>query len=208
MRSLNMDSKALQFFARLADLILLSFFFVISCIPIITVGPSMAALYGVFRDSGDHDSNILRRYLHQFRKHFRPAAICWLIQISVSALMLFGVYLLRRVDSSLSSVLLFASFLLLLLLNFTGSLVYPQIAYYNNTLRQYWVNAFLLLLSNFWLTIPNILLFLLPELVLLVWPKAYFFCMIVRLFPGIGVQFYLSFLLVRRVFQLIPKREC
>ena len=168
----------------------------------------MAALYGVFRDSGDRDSCILRRYLHQFRSHFRPAIICWLIQLSISALLLFDVYLLRRVDTSLSSALLFASFLLLLLLNFTGSLVYPQIAYYNNTLRQYWVNAFLLLLSKFWLTIPNILLFLLPELVLLVWPKAYFFCMIVRLFPGIGVQFYLSFLLVRRVFQLIPKREC
>lgn len=207
MRSLNMDSKVMQFFAHLADLILLSFFFVITCIPVITIGPSIAALYGVFRETGDQDSSILRRYLHQFRNHFRPALICWLIQLSVSGLLVLDIYLLRRVDTNISSALLFISFLLFLLVNLTCSLVYPQIAFYNNSIRQYWINAFLLLLSKFWLTAPNVLLFLLPELVLLAWPKAYFFCMIVRLFPGIGVQFYLSFLMVKHLFQLVSPAE-
>ena len=207
MQSLNPDSKVLRFFSFLADLILLSFFFVISCIPIITVGPAMSALYGIFRDSNDHDSSILRRYWHQFRNHFRPSLICWSIQILLNALLLFDIYLLRYVDTSTSSTLLFFSCLLLLLLNLAGSLVYPQIASYKNSTLRYWTNAFLLLLGKFWLAIPNALLFVLPELLLLVWPQAYFFCLIVRIFFGIGIQFYFSSLIVQHLFQLVSHTE-
>lgn len=207
MQSLNLDSKVLRFFAHLADLILLSFLFVIFCIPIVTIGPATTALYGVFRNPDSLNSNILHVYWRQFRSHFRPSVICWLLQLFINALLIFDIYLLRRVDTEFSSYLLFLSFLLLLLCNLIGSLVYPQIAYYQNTILRYWLNAFLLFLSKFWLTIPNALLFILPEIVLFVWPQAYFFCLIIRFFLVIGIQFYLSFLIVRRLFQLVSPTD-
>lgn len=203
MRSLDLDSKALRFFAHLADLILLSFFFVITCIPIVTIGPAATALYGVFRNSDSRSSNILHIYWHQFCNNFWPSIICWSLQLFINALLIFDIYLLRRVDTNISSSLLFISFLLLLLCNLVGSLVYPQIAYYKNTILRYWLNSFLLFFGKFWLTIPNALLFILPEFVLLIWPQAYFFCLIIRLFLGIGVQFYLSHLIIQRLFQLV-----
>ena len=42
-----MDSRFFSFFTRLADLILLNFIFLLTCLPIVTIGASFAALYQV-----------------------------------------------------------------------------------------------------------------------------------------------------------------
>lgn len=46
-RIFNMDNKFFTFMGRVADLILLNIIFLLSCIPIVTIGASITAMYYV-----------------------------------------------------------------------------------------------------------------------------------------------------------------
>lgn len=71
---MNHTSKIEDLFARLVDLLLLNLLFVLTSIPIITIGPSLCALYCVnLKMVRNEDSYLIRSYFHAFRQNFRQA---------------------------------------------------------------------------------------------------------------------------------------
>ena len=46
-RLFNIDNPVMQFLSKMFDLIVLNLIFILSCIPIITIGASISALYYV-----------------------------------------------------------------------------------------------------------------------------------------------------------------
>ena len=61
------DSKIMQFFSRLTDLILLNVVFLLTCIPVFTIGAANAALYRVcFRMDTDKEEPLFRSYFRSF----------------------------------------------------------------------------------------------------------------------------------------------
>ena len=46
-RIFNMDNKFFTFMGRVADLIILNLLFLLCCIPIVTIGPAITAMYYV-----------------------------------------------------------------------------------------------------------------------------------------------------------------
>ena len=46
-RLFNIDNPIMQFISKIFDLVMLNLIFVLSCIPVITVGASLSALYYV-----------------------------------------------------------------------------------------------------------------------------------------------------------------
>ena len=75
-----MDSRFFSIFTRLADLILLNFIFLLSCLPIITIGASCAALYQVAASMADNrESYILRSYLAEWKKNFKQGTLVWVL---------------------------------------------------------------------------------------------------------------------------------
>ena len=44
-RIFNMDNKFFTFMSRVADLIILNLLFLLCCIPIVTIGPAITAMY-------------------------------------------------------------------------------------------------------------------------------------------------------------------
>lgn len=73
-----MDSRFFSFFTRLADLILLNFIFLLTCLPIVTIGASFAALYQVGAAMADgRESYIVRSYLAEWKKNFKQGTLVW-----------------------------------------------------------------------------------------------------------------------------------
>ncbi len=73
-----MDSRFFSFFTRLADLILLNFIFLLTCLPIVTIGASFAALYQVGAAMADgRESYIVRSYLAEWKKNFKQGTMVW-----------------------------------------------------------------------------------------------------------------------------------
>ena len=88
------DSKIMQFFSRLTDLILLNVVFLLTCIPVFTIGAANAALYRVcFRMDTDKEEPLFRSYFRSFGENFRQGTALWLILLLFGSTALINVFL-------------------------------------------------------------------------------------------------------------------
>ena len=80
------DSKIMQVFSRLADLVLLNILFLITCLPVFTIGAAVTALYTMcFRLMREEYSGIIRSYFKAFRDNFKTATAAWLLVMLAAA---------------------------------------------------------------------------------------------------------------------------
>ncbi len=76
------DSRFLQFLIRLCDLILLNVVYLLTCLPLFTIGAATAALYDtVFRMDTERESKLMTTYFHAFRENFRQGTAVWLLLV-------------------------------------------------------------------------------------------------------------------------------
>lgn len=74
------DSKFMQFMSRICDLLLLNLVFLLSCIPIVTVGTACTAMYTVcFRFDTEQETGVFKGYFRSFRENFKQATVLWVI---------------------------------------------------------------------------------------------------------------------------------
>ena len=74
------DSKFMQTMSRLADLVVLNLLFLVSCVPLFTIGAASTAMYTVcFQLGTEKESGIFRTYFRSFRENFKQSTILFLI---------------------------------------------------------------------------------------------------------------------------------
>ena len=82
-RFFNMDNKFFVFMGRVADLLLLNFLCILCCIPVVTAGASITALYYVtLKMARDEESYIARSFFRSFKQNFKQATIINIIMLS------------------------------------------------------------------------------------------------------------------------------
>lgn len=146
------ESQIMQILSRFCDIVILNLVFLLTCIPIFTIGAANTALYDVvFRMDTDREGKMLPTYFHSFRVNFRQSTIVWL------ALLLFGVatYLnmtrfsvLGEHSYLLGYGLFIVSMLVLVLEVFLFSYSFPLLSRFRNSTRQTAINALLLAIGN------------------------------------------------------------
>ena len=81
----SLDSKFMQAMSRVADLIILNVIYLVTCLPVVTIGAAGTAMYTVcFRLGTDREGSLVKGYFRAFRDEFRQATLIWLF------LLLFG----------------------------------------------------------------------------------------------------------------------
>ncbi len=88
MRFFVIDSPFMRFLARIGDLLLLNLIFVISCIPVITAGSAISALYAVAMKlvRGDEPS-VIKDYVKAFVMNFKEATAVFIILAAAGGLL-------------------------------------------------------------------------------------------------------------------------
>ena len=77
----NVDNKFFRALNKLVDMVILRFCWVISCIPVFTIGAASTALYDTSRRVIHHDEGyVWRGYWHAFKVNFKQATKAWLVQ--------------------------------------------------------------------------------------------------------------------------------
>ena len=80
----NPDSKFMRAMSRVGDLMLLNLYFILTSIPLITIGASLTALFSVcFKFGTDRESGTSKAYFQAFRENFRQATCLWLILLGL-----------------------------------------------------------------------------------------------------------------------------
>lgn len=144
MKFFSPDSKFMQAMSRLGDLIVLNCVFLLTCIPVFTVGPALTALYtAAFRIGTDREGSTLGCYFRAFRKNFRQSTLLWLLVLAVGVCLVTDVMLFARMTGPLRLLYIPAS-VMLLLLELAAGCLFPLLSQFNETGRQALKNALLL----------------------------------------------------------------
>lgn len=126
-------------------MMILNLVFLISCIPVVTVGAAWTALYYVaLKMVRDEEGGILRSYFHSFRQNFRQATLLWLCVLAVVGLLVLDYLILGRMDSPIAGVMnagiLLMGGALLMVLQY----LFPLLSKFDDSLLQTLKNAALL----------------------------------------------------------------
>ncbi|MCI7169136.1 DUF624 domain-containing protein [bacterium] len=152
---LQKDGKFVKVLNRIADLVGLNLLAILFCIPIITIGASITAVYGcIFRIQEKREGYLTKDFWKLFKECFRSSTIIYLVGVAVVA-MLYLDYQIFATDSRLDilQVLVVAGGILVAEI-FTYA--FPMESYFENSLKATVKNALLLGTSN----IPYTLLML------------------------------------------------
>lgn len=144
-RFFNMDNKFFVFMGRVADLIILNLLCILCCLPVITAGASITALYYVtMKMVRNEESYIVKSFFKSFRQNFRQATIIHMILLVTAFMLYFDINIVKNIEGSLSQILtcifIALSFLYALILLY----IYPLQAKFFNSVKNTFSNALLM----------------------------------------------------------------
>lgn len=140
----SLDSKFMQALSRVADLILLNLFFLVTCIPIFTIGAASSALYSVaFRLGTDREDGVFRRYFRAFRENFRQGTGLFLLLLLPVLLLLFAFFFYAAQDGTIHW-LSYVCMMMLVVLVLISGYVFPLQSQFQNIVKQTLKNALLM----------------------------------------------------------------
>lgn len=196
----SMDSKVMQFMSRVGDLILLNLLFLMTSIPIITIGASSTALYTVcFHFGTPQEDGTTKSYFKAFRDNFKQSTILWLILllIGVPAILYVDLFLrLCEITHSLYLVFIFISVLALMTYLYT----FPLVSQFYNTNWSTLKNALFFSIGHFPSTLAIALLHLLPLIVLRLSPTLFLYTGIFWIILHFSTAAYFSARMFRKNF--------
>lgn len=144
----NLDGGLMGFLSRLTDLLILNLIFILTCIPIITIGPALTALYSItLKMVKNEESYIFKSYFLALKANFKISFFAWLVLGIVSLITAFNYRIALQFNTMRNVFLvifLMVSFLCALLWLF----LFPYIARFENTLKQSFKNAFFMAIAS------------------------------------------------------------
>ena len=74
------ENPVIAFLNKMADLILLNLIFLLCCIPVVTIGPAITALYAVsFRSVRYGDGYVIQTFFRSFKQNFKQSFVAGII---------------------------------------------------------------------------------------------------------------------------------
>lgn len=170
------DSGLMRGLSRLTDLVLLNLLFILTSIPIVTIGASASALYSVFfRWHRQEESGYVKAYFHAFARDFKEATVLWLAFVVFMAISIFDIWFFFYQTEPLSYLGVLFGFLGAMGL-FTYSYAIILVSVFANSFAGTLKNALLMAVAYFPRTLVMALINLFPFL-------------LVGLFPSLAMQF-------------------
>lgn len=75
----GMDSPVMGALNKFVNLVILNLCFLVSCIPIVTAGAALTALYSVnLKMVKGEEGYVFRGYWKEFVQNFRQGTVCWM----------------------------------------------------------------------------------------------------------------------------------
>lgn len=162
---MNTDGRVMNFLSRLGDMFILNVLYLISCIPVVTIGAATTALYyNTLKMAENRESYVWREYWKAFRQNFKQATIVWMILLACIFILGSDVLLLGGMSEALGSVVALIVIVLGIFLIMTGVYVFPVLARFDNTVKNTFKNALIMAVRHLPSTIVIVILHGLPLL--------------------------------------------
>ena len=152
-RIFNPENPVFRFLSGIFDMILLNVLFILTSLPLFTIGASLTALYAVLLWRENDSGYLYRIYFSSFRKNFRQATIVWVPTCAATLFLAYELYLVFRVLDPSWKFLQFPIWISLFLLVSILLYAFPQIAGFEQRTLIILKNSILISIGNVVLTI-------------------------------------------------------
>ena len=199
----SLENPLMQFLTRACDLMIVNLLFLVSCVPVVTIGAALCGLNKVCQAivMGD-EQGIWKLYVSGFRDNFKQATVVWLSTLLVTAsLVCYWLIVVNFCRGTLATILLILMAVLAVVALSHVVYLFPLIARYENTLREHVKNAGILAITRLFLTplliVFTVVFFLLPYISL----EAYLQTLIFWVIIGFAFLCYMSNILLKPIYQ-------
>lgn len=166
------DGLLLKILNKTGDLILLNIVFLISCIPIVTIGSALSALYTVtLKMSKDEESYIVRGYFKAFKANFKQGTLVYLIILLAGIVLYFDFLYVQYFPEDIAKLFRVIFVALAIIFAMIISYIFPLIAQFEYKLKLYFVNALFLAMRHILFTIIIVVINCIPLICLWVGGK-------------------------------------
>lgn len=204
----NMDNPLFRLINRIADMIVLNVLFVISCIPLVTIGTALTAMYYVAINTwGREDGYIFKMYVKSFKENWKQSTVMWLIMLVVGIVLSVDVWFWvsqwKTTGASMYKPLTVISVVMLMVYLMIFTFVWPLLAKFRNSNVGTVKNAFAMVLTHVPETILIWLIFGAMALLVYLIPLA----RVAVLFIGVSMVAYLQALVFRHILKPYLTKE-
>ncbi len=189
------DNKIFSFISRVTNMIILNVLTIVCCIPIITIGPAVTALYYMtLKMVRGEETYIVRGYFHSFRQNLRQGIIINLIMLVIGAILAFDTYFMHKMDEtgSFYHIMYYFTLGVDLIYAILFIYLYPVLAKFYNSIRNTFKNAGLMAIRHFPYTVVMILICALPLEVFLLIPSIWSWVILFFILIGFCLIAYLN----------------
>ncbi|MCR5329148.1 MAG: DUF624 domain-containing protein [Saccharofermentans sp.] len=152
-------SAGTRFLTALANLIIVNFLFIITCIPVITIGASITSLYRITIAilAGDNPS-VWKDYLTCFKNNFLKATLFQLLYTALTAFFLFEIFMVNNMMDPEYYWAAYPAYFFLAVVFSSSVYAFPLLAWFEESFKQYLKNSVLLAITNIPVTLMIIVI--------------------------------------------------
>ncbi|MEH7414437.1 DUF624 domain-containing protein [Neobacillus drentensis] len=189
-----LDTRFYAVVDRLSNLFILNIFWILSCLPIVTIVPATTAMFSVVRQWQLHqDTSVVRNYFRYFRENFKQSFLIGLIWTVISVILYLNYFYLNQDQTGARFIILIPLLLISLLFTGTSAYLFSVISHYEMTWKRAITSSFFMAIANFPITLIMMGVFILLVAVLMYQPV---FTLIL-----FSIGAYVNFFLCNRVFR-------
>lgn len=163
---MNQRFEITSVFSKIIDFLVLNFLFIITSLPIITLGASMTALYSVtLKMVKNEESYIARNYFRAFKRNFKASVLPFLLFIFAFSILGINLVISYQISGIFFMILRAISTIFLVCLSICAKYYFPILARFDFTFKQVWMHIPHMIVTHkgdfFFLVLLNIPIFIL-----------------------------------------------
>ena len=145
----NVESPFFQFMNTLASFIGLNVLFLLLCLPIVTIGPALKALYTVtMQEARKEHKEIFSNFFKAFKDHFLKSSVSFLLYLILALVFIFNAVFWKEQDSIFGTILFVFFIMASILLVLSFLYAFPLMARFENSLKQTMKNSIFIALLH------------------------------------------------------------
>lgn len=198
---LSPDHPFFIFMNKLGDFILLNILFILTSLPVITIGASMTALYtSMDRISQNEEAYIIQSYFQYFTQNFKKATILWITYLLAALPIAFSSSWLS-VYGNAHPLYYIPYIFYLMVFSFTLLYTFPLQATFENTVLRLLCNSLLTALRHLPSTILLMFLFYIPITFTLLFPEIFYITFLFWTMIGFSFLVFFTGYFYRSIFR-------
>ena len=149
----DINNSFYQFGRKLLYVFLLNILFVVTCIPIFTVGAAMTAMNSVFlKIINERDFSLLKDYFGAFKENFVKSTVIWIMSLAIGFVLYVDIFYWARFgieDGTYGYVMLVFSCIVALFFVMMLHTVFPLIARFDMSIKEIITNTVMITAKDF-----------------------------------------------------------